>query len=82
VARRERLEGAEGMAADVGRDVDLADLLLGQLQRREHRPLRATDAEAGRPSRQRPLELRRHLLAPARLSSSQAVTGWVSRSDR
>ena len=39
------------MAADVGGDVVLAELLLDQLGRREDRPLRAADAEAGRAAR-------------------------------
>jgi hypothetical protein len=42
------------MAADVGRDVHRADLLLRQLERAEHRPLGAADAEARRPRGQRP----------------------------
>ena len=53
VAEAERLEGAEGVAADVGRDVHAPHLLLRELERREHRPLGAADAEARRPRRQR-----------------------------
>ena len=53
IAHRERREGRERMAADVGRDVRRAELALHQLERREHRPLRAAGAEGGRARRQR-----------------------------
>ena len=56
VAEIERRQGREGMAADVARDMDLADLALEQLDRREHRPLGTADAEARRPQRQRPAQ--------------------------
>jgi hypothetical protein len=48
------------MAADVGGDVHRADFLLRQLERREHRPLGAADAEARRAARQGAVELRSH----------------------
>ena len=44
---------AERVAADVGRDVHRPDVLLRQLERREHRALRAADAEARRARGQR-----------------------------
>jgi hypothetical protein len=53
VPRAERLEGRERVAADVGRNVHAPDLLLRQLQRREHRPLGAADAKPRRTRRQR-----------------------------
>ena len=52
--RRADVEGRqdrEQVAADIGRDVVLAELLLDQLHRREDRPLRAAGAEAGRTRR-------------------------------
>ena len=42
------------MAADVGGDVMLAELLLDELHRGEDRPLRTAGAEARRPHRHRP----------------------------
>ena len=48
VALREGLEAGEAVAADVHRDVRPADVLRDQLHRREHRPLRAADAERRR----------------------------------
>ena len=50
------------MAADVGRDVALADVALDQFDRGEHRPLGTADAEIRRPRRQR----RRRAAAAAR----------------
>ncbi len=47
----ERRQDREQMAADVGGDVVLPELLLDQLHRREDRPLRTADAEARRPRR-------------------------------
>src|SRR5712664_1764738 len=51
VAEIERRQGGEGVAADVARDVNLAEFTLQKLDRREHRPFGTADAEAGRPAR-------------------------------
>jgi hypothetical protein len=51
------------MAADVGGNVHATDVLLQQLERREHRPFRTADTELRRPRRQRLRELRRHRFA-------------------
>ena len=48
VADVERRQGREGVAADVGAHVHLAHLALHDLERAEHRALRAAGAEAGR----------------------------------
>ncbi len=56
IAQRKRREGRERVAADIGRDVALADLALDQLDRGEHRTLGAADAEIRRPRRQRGAE--------------------------
>ena len=63
MAGRERFEGGQGVTADVGGDVDRADLLLRQLQGREHRPLRAADAKGRWPGRQH-ADLADHRRAP------------------
>ena len=52
VAHGEGLESTEGVAADVGRHVQIAHLLLRELQGGEHRPLGAAHAEGGRARRQ------------------------------
>ena len=46
VAHRERRKGRERMAADVGGDMRRTELALHQLERGEHRPLRAAGAES------------------------------------
>jgi hypothetical protein len=74
MARVEGLEGGQRVAADVGRDVHRPDLLLRQLERAEHRPLRAADAEARRPRRQRAQGLG-HVGAALALPASQARGG-------
>ena len=51
VADVERRQGGEQMAADIGREVELAAVALDQFHGREHRPLRAADAKAGRTRR-------------------------------
>ncbi len=66
VAHGEGLEGAEGVAADVGGHVQVAHLLLRELQGGEHRPLRAAHAEGGRARRQRRGQQGRGGLAAAR----------------
>jgi hypothetical protein len=78
VAGGKRLEGGEGVAADVGRHMQRAHRLLRQLDGREHRPLRAADAKARRAGGQRRGQAFRHLGAALRLPSSQACTDAVS----
>ena len=51
IAERERREGRERMAADVGADMRRPDLALRQLDGGEDRPLRAAGAEIRRPRR-------------------------------
>ena len=53
VAEREWLKGGERVAANIARDVHRADVLLRQLEGREHGPLGAADAHARRPRGQR-----------------------------
>ena len=54
MARTERLEGGQRMAADVGRHMHGPDCGLRKLERGEHRPFRAADAKARRPCGQQP----------------------------
>ena len=75
---RERREGREGMAADVGRDVRRAEFALHQLERREHRPLRAAGAEGRRARRQRARARRR--LSPCARSGRAPFRATVSAS--
>ena len=51
VADVERRQRGKQVAADVGRDVHRTRIALGHLHRREHRSLRAADAEPGRARR-------------------------------
>ena len=73
---------AKRVAADVGRDVHRADVLLRELERGEHRPLRAADAELRRPRRQRRVEPLRDGGAArrgCRRASARAASGTRSR---
>ena len=54
IAERERREGRERMAADIGADVGRPQFALHQLDGGKHRALRAAGAEGGRARRQRP----------------------------
>ena len=54
VAERERREGRERMAADIGADMGRPQFALHQLDGGKHRALRAAGAEGGRARRQRP----------------------------
>ena len=54
IAQRERRESRKRMAADVGADVGRAQFALHQLDRGEHRTLRAAGAEGRRARRQGP----------------------------
>ena len=51
IAERERREGRERMAADIGADMGRADLALHKLDGGEHRALRTAGAEIRRPRR-------------------------------
>ena len=74
VADVERRQRGEEVAADVGREVELAALLLQHLHRREHRPLRAADAESRRTRRQAARAARR-LSSSATRSAGRARRG-------
>jgi hypothetical protein len=51
IAKRERRESREGMAADIGADMDRPELALRQFDRGKNRTLRTTGAEIRRPRR-------------------------------
>ena len=51
IAERERREGRERMAADIGADMGRSEFALDQLDRGEDRPLWTAGAEIGRPRR-------------------------------
>ena len=62
------------MAADIGADMGRPDLALRQLDRGEHRPLRAAGAEGRRPRRQRRRAPRRRpACAPHDLARARAI---------
>ena len=83
VALVERRQRGEGVAADVGGHVRLAELALGDLERAEDRPLRAAGTERGRALGQRRLQERaslahvlgEHLPPPLRVAAQEAREG-------
>ncbi len=62
VADVERRQRGKQVAADVGRDVHRTGIALDDLHRREHRPLRAANAEPGRACRDHAEQMCRFLL--------------------
>src|SRR5690606_23615455 len=57
LAEIERRQSREGVAADVARDMRRPELALDQLDRAEHRALRAAGAERRRPGRNHSAQL-------------------------
>ncbi len=79
VADVERRQGREQVAADVGRDVELAGLAFGELHRREHRALRTAHAKAWWAGRHRASEqLRRFCFGCEQSGAARLDVGEIS----
>src|SRR3954468_4413246 len=78
MAKRERLECRERMAADVTGNVRWAHIALRQFQRGEYRPLGAADAELRRTCRQWRRKLASNVGPAARIAAQPLFTALIS----